>query len=48
MPGVENPEHVKTLLGKTAKLSFHLVDDISVNDARRGKLPPSSMRNNFV
>ncbi len=43
LPGVENPEHVKSLLGKTAKLSFHMVDDISLNDARRGKLPPSSM-----
>ncbi len=26
LPGVENPEHVKQLLGKTAKLTFHLVD----------------------
>lgn len=27
LPGVENPERVKELLGKTAKLTFHLVDD---------------------
>ncbi len=27
LPGVENPERVKQLLGKTAKLTFHLVDD---------------------
>ncbi len=27
MPGAENAEHVKSLLGKTAKLSFHLFDN---------------------
>lgn len=43
LPGVENPEAVKTLLGKTAKLSFHLVDDrSSVSDARRGRISASS------
>ncbi len=26
LPGVANPDHVKKLLGKTAKMSFHLVD----------------------
>ncbi|MBU6475623.1 MAG: protein translocase subunit SecD [Alphaproteobacteria bacterium] len=26
LPGVADPEHVKQLLGKTAKMSFHLVD----------------------
>ena len=26
LPGVENPERIKELLGKTAKLTFHLVD----------------------
>lgn len=26
LPGIENPEHVKELIGKTAKLSFRLVD----------------------
>lgn len=26
LPGLQNPEYVKTLLGKTAKMSFHLVD----------------------
>jgi preprotein translocase subunit SecD len=25
LPGLDNPEHVKNLLGRTAKLSFHLV-----------------------
>jgi protein-export membrane protein SecD len=41
LPGVDNPEHVKALLGRTAKLSFQLVDQsVSVEDARRGRLPP--------
>ncbi len=43
LPGLQNPEYVKTLLGKTAKMSFHLVDSRSnVNDARRGKISPES------
>ena len=29
LPGLQNPEYVKTLLGKTAKMSFHLVDSRS-------------------
>src|SRR5215813_11645295 len=42
LPGVDNPEHVKALLGKTAKLTFQLVDtSVSVEDARRGRLPPA-------
>ena len=44
LPGVENPEHVKELLGKTAKMTFQLVDtNASVEDARRGKLPPGDV-----
>ncbi len=43
LPGLQNPEYVKTLLGKTAKLSFHMVDSsTSTADARRGKLSTSS------
>ncbi len=43
LPGEGNPERLKNLLGKTAKLTFHLVDDTaSVEDARRGRLPASS------
>jgi len=43
LPGVDNPEHVKALLGKTAKLTFQLVDtSVSVDDARRGRLPPGT------
>ena len=41
LPGVDNPEHVKALIGRTAKLTFQLVDQsVSVDDARRGRLPP--------
>jgi preprotein translocase subunit SecD len=41
LPGVDNPEHVKALLGRTAKLTFQLVDGgVTVEDARRGRLPP--------
>src|SRR5246127_2261022 len=42
LPGVDNPEHVKALLGRTAKLTFQMVDtSVSLEDARRGRLPPS-------
>jgi preprotein translocase subunit SecD len=41
LPGVDNPEHVKALLGKTAKLTFQLVDtSVPVEEARRGHMPP--------
>jgi preprotein translocase subunit SecD len=41
LPGVDNPERVKALLGRTAKLTFQLVDQsVTVEDARRGRLPP--------
>ncbi len=37
LPGLQNPEYVKTLLGKTAKMSFHLVDSTArASDAKRG------------
>ncbi len=43
LPGLQNPEYVKTLLGKTAKMSFHLVDSRSTAaEARRGKLSATS------
>jgi protein-export membrane protein SecD len=41
LPGVGDPEHVKSLLGRTAKLTFQLVDTgVSPDEARSGKLPP--------
>ncbi len=49
LPGEQNPERIKALLGKTAKLSFHLVDSrTSPADARRGKLSNTSRLINSV
>ena len=43
LPGVQNPESVKILLGKTAKMSFHLVDSTTtVAQAKRGKISKTS------
>ena len=43
LPGVQNPESVKILLGKTAKMSFHLVDETtSITQAKHGKISKSS------
>lgn len=44
MPGVQDPSEVKSLLGKTAKMSFHLADEeVSVLDAQMGKIPVTDM-----
>ena len=43
LPGVQNPERVKILLGQTATMSFHLGDETtSVEQARRGKISKTS------
>lgn len=43
LPGIQNPDEVKQLLGKTAKMSFHIVDrSTSLADARRGKINNAS------
>jgi preprotein translocase subunit SecD len=40
IPGIDNPEHIKALLGKTAKLTFQLVDQsMSPEEAKRGRMP---------
>ena len=39
LPGVKDPERIKELLGKTAKLTFHLVDDENT-DALRANIEP--------
>ena len=36
LPGVDNPDRVKNLLGKTAKLGFHLVDERATRTGRGG------------
>ncbi|NCF49801.1 MAG: protein translocase subunit SecD [Bacteroidetes bacterium] len=45
LPGVDDPEEIKRLLGRTAKLTFQLVDtSISAQEARdRGRVPPGSV-----
>jgi preprotein translocase subunit SecD len=41
LPGIDDPERVKALIGKTAKMTFQLVDTTgSIEDARRGRVPP--------
>ncbi|MSP19930.1 MAG: protein translocase subunit SecD [Alphaproteobacteria bacterium] len=43
LPGVDDPERIKRLLGKTAKLTFQMVDNnTSLADALAGRLPPGS------
>ncbi|TVR80466.1 MAG: protein translocase subunit SecD [Rhodospirillales bacterium] len=44
LPGVEDPERMKELLGQTAQMTFHLVDPrVGPADALAGDLPPGSM-----
>src|SRR5262249_21783267 len=44
LPGVGDPEHVKSLLGRTAKLTFQLVDTgVPLAEARGGRLPPGDV-----
>jgi preprotein translocase subunit SecD len=41
VPGEKDPENIKRLLGKTARLTFQMVDmDGSVQEALAGKVPP--------
>ncbi len=39
LPGVKNPERIKELLGKTAKLTFHMVDDEDQTSLNANKAP---------
>ncbi|WP_395477531.1 protein translocase subunit SecD [Rickettsia endosymbiont of Pantilius tunicatus] len=44
VPGEENPTYLKNILGKTAKLTFHLVDEnANVEEAVKGHVPMGSM-----
>ncbi len=44
LPGVSDPKRARDVIGKTARMTFHLVDsDTSVEDALRGRVPPGSM-----
>ena len=42
VPGLQDPQRLKELLGKTAKLTFRMVDMSAPPDRRQGKLPPES------
>lgn len=43
VPGEENPQQLKNILGKTAKMTFHLVDETAnLEEALKGKLPQGS------
>ena len=43
LPGIKNPERVKRLLGKTAKLTFHLVNAAQPFGDASTKVPPGIM-----
>ncbi|MCF8468173.1 MAG: protein translocase subunit SecD [Sneathiella sp.] len=43
LPGVDDPDRIKRLLGETAQLTFHLVD-LSANVGATGNVPPGSKR----
>ena len=43
VPGVEDPERLKDIIGKTARLTFQMVDvENSLQDAMAGQVPPGS------
>lgn len=43
VPGLDNPQHLKEMIGKTAKLSFRLLDQtLSPAEARAGRMPIGS------
>jgi preprotein translocase subunit SecD len=43
VPGLQDPSHLKDLLGKTAKMEFRMVDtSVSPDQAQQGNLPPDS------
>lgn len=45
LPGIKNPDRIKALIGRTAKLNFHLLDPTTVELAeQRGKLPPGTLK----
>jgi preprotein translocase subunit SecD len=43
LPGVDDPQRIKALIGKTAKMTFHMVDeDANLGDSLAGRPPPGS------
>lgn len=40
LPGVDNPEHIKELIGQTAKMTFHLVNEsVTAEQVAAGRAP---------
>ncbi len=49
LPGVSNPEHIKELIGQTAKMSFHLVNEnITSEQLASGHAPSGTMFLSFM
>ena len=45
LPGIKDPQRIKNLIGRTAKLNLHLLDPTTVELAQqRGKLPPGTFK----
>ncbi len=42
-PGVADPEELKERIGQTALMTFHLVREVSPEEAAAGRLPPGTM-----
>jgi preprotein translocase subunit SecD len=43
VPGLQDPTQLKTILGKTAKMEFRMVDStVSPDQAQQGRVPPDS------
>lgn len=44
LPGIDDPERIKQLLGRTAKMTFHMVNTkVPFQDVQARRLPPGSM-----
>ncbi len=43
LPGIDDPDRIKRLLGETAQLTFHLVD-LTADVGAAGRVPPGSKR----
>lgn len=44
VPGLQDPQQLRDMLGTTAKLTFHLVDvTVSADDILRGRAPPGTI-----
>jgi preprotein translocase subunit SecD len=44
LPGVGNPQEIKDIIGKTAKMTFHLLDEsASQQDVAGGRVPPGTV-----